>query len=227
MRLFILFIFSFFHFFALSAAKISVLAREDADEAKTRLIMYNERVCPLNTLALDFTRKLTGSSTYQGLSAEQLLLSIPYAPEQWAERELLHISNPTLKEKLGITTQRARVKDFFTQRGEYRLKQLLDEENSKPSAAQDASLIEAIHTADEQIALFESDVKGKLIQPYNGTDVSTTRIKAEILYNNIKALVPPIYMPKATTAMIFPAGVSMLLVILGFIIISNLWAIDN
>ena len=218
-------LFLFLHIFILSASaqKLSVLAREDADEAKTRPILYKERVCPLNTLALDFTRKLTGSNTYQGLSAEQLLLSIPYAPEQWSERELLHISNATLKEKLGITTQRARVKDFFTQRGEYRLKQLLDEENSKPAAAQDASLIEAIHTADEQIALFESDVKGRLIQPYNGTDVSTTRIKAEIIYNNIKTLIPPIYIPKTATAMIFPVGMSMLLALLGFITISNLW----
>jgi hypothetical protein len=205
----------------IAAAKISVLAREDADEAKTHLILYNERVCPLNSLALDFTRQLTGGSTYRGLSAEQLLLSIPYAPELWSEQELLHIGNTTLKKRLGITTDRARIKDFFTPSGEYRLKQLLDEENSKPTSAQDASLIEAIHTADEQIALFESDVKGTLIQPYRGTDISMTRIKAEILYNTIRALIPPVYLPK--TKDIFPFGVSIILAILGYITLANLW----
>lgn len=207
------------------AAKISVLAREDADEAKTHLILYNERVCPLNSLALDFTRQLTGGSTYRGLSAEQLLLSIPYAPELWSEQELLHIGNTTLKKRLGITTDKARIKDFFTPSGEYRLKQLLDEENSKPSSTQDASLIEAIHTADEQIALFESDVKGTLIQPYRGTDVSMTRIKAEILYNTIRALIPPVYLPK--TKDIFPFGVSIILAILGYITLANLWKTKN
>lgn len=201
-----------------SAQKISVLAREDADKVKTRLVLYNDRVCPLNTLALDFTSKLTGSTTYQGLSAEQLLLSIPYAPELWSEQELLHIDNATLREKMGITTQRARVKDFFTQRGEYRLKQLLDQEDSKPASAQDAALIDAIHTADEQIALFEANVKGRLIQPYSGTDVSMTLIKAEILYNRIKAIIPPISAESA-----FPIGIGTILAILGFIIISGLW----
>jgi len=207
----------------LMAQKISVLAREDADGAKTRLVMYNSRVCPLNTLALDFTRKITGSSTYHGLSAEQLMLSIPYAPELWSEKELLQINNTELKGRLGITTKRARIKDFFSQSGEYRLKKILEEEQAKPSSEQDASLIDAIHFADEQIALFEADVKGSLIQPYKGNDVNMARIKAEVIYNSVKAIIPPVNISKNTTEMIFPTAVSILLAILGMITLMNLW----
>lgn len=207
----------------LMAQKISVLAREDADGAKTRLVMYNSRVCPLNTLALDFTRKITGSSTYQGLSAEQLMLSIPYAPELWSEKELLQINNAELKRRLGITSERAKIKDFFSQSGEYRLKKILEEEQAKSPSAQDASLIDAIHFADEQIALFEADVKGTLIQPYKGNDVNMTRIKAEVIYNSVKAIIPPVNISKNTTEMIFPTAVSILLAILGMITLMNLW----
>jgi len=205
------------------AQKISVLAREDADEAKTRLVTYNNRVCPLNTLALDFIRKITGSSTYQGLSAEQLMLSIPYAPELWSERELLQINNAELKKRLGITTNRARIKDFFSQAGEYRLKKILEEEQAKATSEQDASLLDAIHIADEQIALFEEDVKGTLIQPYSGNDINMTRIKAEVIYNSIKAIIPPFNISKNTTEMIFPTTVGIILALLGMITVINLW----
>jgi hypothetical protein len=45
-----------------------------------------------------------------------------------------------------------------------------------------------------------------------------TLIKAEILYNRIKAIIPPISAESA-----FPIGIGTILAILGFIIISGLW----
>jgi len=48
------------------------------------------------------------------------------------------------------------------------------------------------------------------------------RIKAEILFNKIRALIPPVYLPK-TKDMIFPFGVSTILALLGFITLKNLW----
>ena len=165
-------------------AKTPVMAREDAEKAERKLIVYNGRVCPLNTLAHDFCLKITGKTSYKGLSAEQLLLSLPMAPEEWSEKPLLKIKNKALKERLGIKTDLARIKDFYENDGRYKLDILLNEQMNKAEEDQDKKLVRSIYDVDEQISLVNAAVTGKLIEPYKGNNPpSETRISAEILYN--------------------------------------------
>lgn len=165
-------------------AKTPVMAREDAEKAERKLIVYNGRVCPLNTLAHDFCLKITGKTSYKGLSAEQLLLSLPMAPEEWSEKPLLKIKNKALKERLGIKTDLARIKDFYENDGRYKLDILLNEQMNKAEDDQDKKLVRSIYDVDEQISLVNAAVTGKLIEPYKGNNPpSETRISAEILYN--------------------------------------------
>ena len=167
-----------------SFAKTPVVAREDAEKAERKLIVYNGRVCPLNTLAHDFCLKITGKTSYKGLSAEQLLLSLPMAPEEWSEKPLLKIKNKALKERLGIKTDLARIKDFYENDGRYKLDILLNEQMNKAEEDQDKKLVRSIYDVDEQISLVNAAVIGKLIEPYKGNNPpSETRISAEILYN--------------------------------------------
>ena len=161
-----------------------LLGREDAEKAERKLIVYNGRVCPLNTLAHDFCLKITGKTSYKGLSAEQLLLSLPMAPEEWSEKPLLKIKNKALKERLGIKTDLARIKDFYENDGRYKLDILLNEQMNKAEEDQDKKLVRSIYDVDEQISLVNAAVIGKLIEPYKGNNPpSETRISAEILYN--------------------------------------------
>ena len=182
---FFIFHFSFFILLAASGfAKTPVVAREDAEMAERKLIVYNGRVCPLNTLAHDFCLKVTGKTSYKGLSAEQLLLSLPLAPEEWSEKELLKIKNKALKERLGISTDLARIKDFYESDGKYKLDILLNEQMKKAEDEQDKKLVRSIYDVDEQISLVNAAVTGKLIEHYKGNNPpSETRISAEILYN--------------------------------------------
>ena len=182
---FFIFHFSFFILLAASGfAKTPVVAREDAERAERKLIVYNGRICPLNTLAHDFCLKVTGKTSYKGLSAEQLLLSLPLAPEEWSEKELLKIKNKALKERLGISTDLARIKDFYESDGKYKLDILLNEQMNKAEDEQDKKLVRSIYDVDEQISLVNAAVTGKLIEPYKGNNPpSETRISAEILYN--------------------------------------------
>ena len=171
---------------ATSFAKTPVVAREDAEKAERKLIVYNGRICPLNTLAHDFCLKITGKTSYKGLSAEQLLLSLPMAPEEWSEKQLLKIKNKTLKERLGINSDLARIKDFYESDGRYKLDILLNEQMSKGEDEQDKKLVRSIYDVDEQISLVNAAVTGKLIEPYKGNNPpSETRISAEILYNQL------------------------------------------
>ena len=182
---FFIFHFSFFILLAASGfAKTPVVAREDAERAERKLIVYNGRICPLNTLAHDFCLKVTGKTSYKGLSAEQLLLSLPLAPEEWSEKELLKIKNKALKERLGISTNLARIKDFYESDGRYKLDILLNEQMRKAEDEQDKKLVRSIYDVDEQISLVNAAVTGKLIEHYKGNNPpSETRISAEILYN--------------------------------------------
>ena len=184
-RKFFIFHFSFFILLATTAfAKTPVVAKEDAERAERKLIVYNGRVCPLNTLAHDFCLKVTGKTSYKGLSAEQLILSLPLSPEEWSEKELLKIKNKALKERLGISTDLARIKDFYESDGRYKLDILLNEQMKKGEDEQDKKLVRSIYDVDEQISLVNAAVTGKLIEHYKGNNPpSETRISAEILYN--------------------------------------------
>ena len=176
-------------------AKTPVMAREDAEKAERKLIVYNGRVCPLNTLAHDFCLKITGKTSYKGLSAEQLLLSLPMAPEEWSEKPLLKIKNKALKERLGIKTDLARIKDFYENDGRYKLDILLNEQMNKAEDDQDKKLVRSIYDVDEQISLVNAAVTGKLIEPYKGNNPpSETRISAEILYNQLPLTVVGAFM---------------------------------
>ena len=180
---------------ATSFAKTPVVAREDAEKAERKLIVYNGRVCPLNTLAHDFCLKITGKTSYKGLSAEQLLLSLPMAPEEWSEKPLLKIKNKTLKERLGIKTDLARIKDFYENDGRYKLDILLNEQMNKAEDDQDKKLVRSIYDVDEQISLVNAAVTGKLIESYKGNNPpSETRISAEILYNQLPLTVVGAFM---------------------------------
>jgi len=180
---------------ATSFAKTPVVAREDAEKAERKLIVYNGRICPLNTLAHDFCLKITGKTSYKGLSAEQLLLSLPLAPEEWSEKQLLKIKNKALKERLGISTDLARIKDFYGSDGRYKLDILLNEQMSKGEDEQDKKLVRSIYDVDEQISLVNAAVTGKLIEPYKGNNPpSETRISAEILYNQLPLTVVGAFM---------------------------------
>ena len=178
-----------------SFAKTPVVAREDAEKAERKLIVYNGRICPLNTLAHDFCLKITGKTSYKGLSAEQFLLSLPLAPEEWSEKQLLKIKNKALKERLGISTDLARIKDFYESDGRYKLDILLNEQMSKGEDEQDKKLVRSIYDVDEQISLVNAAVTGKLIEPYKGNNPpSETRISAEILYNQLPLTVVGAFM---------------------------------
>ena len=180
---------------ATTFAKTPVVAREDAEKAERKLIVYNGRVCPLNTLAHDFCLKITGKTSYKGLSAEQLLLSLPMAPEEWSEKPLLKIKNKALKERLGIKTDLARIKDFYENDGRYKLDILLNEQMNKAEDDQDKKLVRSIYDVDEQISLVNAAVTGKLIEPYKGNNPpSETRISAEILYNQLPLTVVGAFM---------------------------------
>ena len=75
--------------FPLAASAVPrTLPRETATKMGEMYMMYKGRICPLQTFAKDFTTKLTGSATYEGLSCEQVLSGFVFYYSDWADFEV-------------------------------------------------------------------------------------------------------------------------------------------
>ena len=68
--------------------KLPVVDKDIAHRMGTIQVLYNNRICPLNTVATDFVMKMTGNASWHGYSADEIFFSwmIYYSP--W-EKELL------------------------------------------------------------------------------------------------------------------------------------------
>ena len=89
-------------------SSLPVVDADIAHRMGTIHVLYNNRICPLNTVATDFTMKLTGSASWKGYSADEVFFSwmIYYMP--W-EEELLK-NNPKQK---GAEERKAIVEMFY------------------------------------------------------------------------------------------------------------------
>ena len=78
------------------------LPRETAEDFGRLYVVYNDRVSPLQTFALDFTKKLCGKRSYNGFSAEQVLAGFIFFPEDWNKEPLLKIKGGAMKDRLQL-----------------------------------------------------------------------------------------------------------------------------
>lgn len=88
------------------------LPRSTADKLGKLYVYYNDRICPLQTLAKDFTTKLYGKPTYKGLTSEQVFAGWFFYYDEWKEEPLIQIKNGKVKQLLGIEGSYARLSDF-------------------------------------------------------------------------------------------------------------------
>lgn len=96
------------------------LPHEQADQLGRLCIYYNQRICPLSTLARDFTVKLSGKSSYRGLSPEQVLAGWLFYYDEWKQEPMIRIKSREARRLLGIEGQYARLTDFNRAVREYR-----------------------------------------------------------------------------------------------------------
>ena len=75
-------------------------------------ILYNDRICPVETYALDFTKKLYGHRSYQGLTAAQVLTGFIFWPDEWADEPIIRVKGGALKDRLQLPSY-CTVNTFF------------------------------------------------------------------------------------------------------------------
>ena len=199
-----------------SEGALPVVPKDIAHRMGTIHVLYNNRICPLNTVATDFAIKMTGSASWHGYSADEIFFSwmIYYSP--W-EKELL-LNNP---KKKGAEERYAIAEMFyngqFTKIFPYKLssltplslpshspiewfppggqvlpKEIPVKEQFFIKQSMDF-LTEAIVTGQHDRAM-EIIAKIKLFQHAMIGDLlpSDSKTKAEIFYNNLRSIKFPI-----------------------------------
>lgn len=139
--------------------KIPSVSRAHADSLATRLVLWNGRICPLNTLATDFTLKVCGQRRPYGYTPEQVVASWALYPETWNRAPLILVDNDELRRRLALTGKRASVVQLYDGPA-YRLQALLE-----AAAPDDTRLQSAITDVDERVRLVAELIAGTLIKP--------------------------------------------------------------
>lgn len=78
------------------------LPKETAKEFGKLCILYNDRICPIQTFALDFTKKLYGKEHYKDFSAEQVLLGFIFWNDEWSKEPIIKIKGSELRDRLDL-----------------------------------------------------------------------------------------------------------------------------
>lgn len=121
------------------------VSSEIAHELGKVAILYNGRICPINTAATDFVSKLSGKPSWNGCSADEIFTGWMIFYTEWEQQKIIHIKSTEVQYILGIEDQWASVRDFYTSEGEYKLRGKSNDSNL-PDATR-----KAIREADEKL----------------------------------------------------------------------------
>lgn len=103
-----------------------VLPREVVEHFGDLYILYNNRICPLQTFARDFTIKLYGSSSYKGLTPEEVLTGWLFYYDSWKNEPIIRIKSNEARKLLEIEGNYARLKDYISTINEYKLEKMMN-----------------------------------------------------------------------------------------------------
>ena len=104
-----------------------VLPKETAEKFGELNILYNNRICPVQTYALDFCKKIYGARSYKGFTPEQVLSGWIFYGETWENEPFIKIKSGELKSTLNLPDY-CSIKTFFNKdMGGYIIGQYVEE----------------------------------------------------------------------------------------------------
>ncbi len=110
------------------------LQRPVAETFGNLYVYYNNRICPVTTLANDFCTKLYCKPSYKGLTAEQVLTGWLFYYDEWKSCPMIKIKGEDIRHTLGISGKYACLNDFVGH-GQFKLDSLLAAGNRNAQAA--------------------------------------------------------------------------------------------
>lgn len=121
-------------------------------------LYYNDRICPLQTLAKDFTVKLYGKSGYKGFTSEQVLTGWLFYYDDWKTEPIIRIKSKEVQSLLGVDKGYVCLTDFIDIGG-YKLEAALQGDIKSKNR-------KAVESANEQFNLISMVSTGSLLSIY-------------------------------------------------------------
>lgn len=188
------------------AAELPAMQRPLASNLGKVYVYWNDRVCPMQTMARDVTLRLYGSDSYQGMTAEQVLSGWLFYYEEWlrdyeANAESVADATPKQRkaeaEKLGLinwlgTGEAFKIYPYRTAEGHLEWLSLTGKRPSRMELEQWKFMQTTMPDIKENLLAGHNIRANELLsgliagqRKYAGADTlpSETRIEAERLYN--------------------------------------------
>ena len=183
----VLLLFLTFHFSLLttsSARSIQTINAEKAREVAREQVIWQDRLCPFSTFALDFLKSVYGKSNYKGLSPEQVVYGWFLRPEVWKDEPMIHIPETDLQRQLNIEGEYAKFSELFDDTLGYKLNTLGSDlpERMRQMARESSAAI----SLDEKVGDIILLTRGQLFlpRPADMEPLPAWRVEGEILWNN-------------------------------------------
>jgi len=122
------------------------------------------RMKPLDTQNREVLNKISGKDTWQGMSANQVILGMFARPSLWKQVKIIRVKTPQLRKKLGVSRSQKYLKftDFFDSEGNYKLTKDVEKANQKVPSSRgtyDRDLIQV----DERLNIVFMSYRGVLL----------------------------------------------------------------
>lgn len=122
-----------FAFIALTASANEpprTISREAADAFGRIAVYHNDRVCPMQTFAIEFTTKLYGKPSYEGLTAEQVVAGWYFFYDDWVDEPMIKIKDG-IRGIVNVDGKYATLKDFQTPESGNKLAEVLNDKDRR------------------------------------------------------------------------------------------------
>ena len=122
--------------------------------------LYDNRITPVSTIARQFVVKLSGKSSWDGLSATEVFAGWVFDVPYWENVRMIEVKDKKAQELLGLKDKWASFSDFWDQYNAYKLEKPLKE------AAQhgDTKLQKQLREADEKFNIIRMLYGGEMLK---------------------------------------------------------------
>lgn len=125
------------------------------------------RIKPVNTLSIEVLDKVSGSNSFDGMSADEVMFGMLLEPKSWQLIKMIKVSHPEVKKLLGLneSDKKAAFIDFFDTAGQggYKLDMYVEDANRKKPSER-GTLDKEILKLDERLNICYMVYGGKLLR---------------------------------------------------------------
>jgi len=127
----------------------------------------NGRMKPIDTQNREVLNKLTGSASWQGMNANQVIMGLFSKPKIWKKVNIIKVKTPKLKKLLGVETTQKLVKftDFFDEKGDYKLGKEVERAN-KLAPSKRGTFDRDLIKVDERLNILFMSYRGVLLKVF-------------------------------------------------------------